>query len=68
MVEGVPFLKLVASQPKKPRVRHAGEPLECPDCKSRTLIEAHQPTYRAGRVSKGPATWLCPYCKKIVWP
>jgi len=60
-------LKLVVDRKAKPARTYAGEPLECPKCKNRNLIETFSPTFHAGRTRKGKRTgWACPYCQKIV--
>jgi len=60
-------LTLVSDKPKTGRT-YAGEPLECRTCNNRDLIETHQPRHKGGKIIKGKASWLCPYCQRIVWP
>lgn len=62
-------LKLVVDRKAKPNREYAGEPIECPTCKSRNLIETFSPRLKNGRIVKGKATgFACVYCQKQVWP
>lgn len=66
---GKSHLKLVTDKPQKPNRVYAGEPIECPICKSRDLIETFSPRLKGGRIVKGKATgFACVYCQKRVWP
>lgn len=62
-------LKLIVDHKKKPARKYAGEPIECPKCGNRDLIQTFRPRLKDGRDVKGKATgWACIYCQKIVWP
>jgi DNA-directed RNA polymerase subunit RPC12/RpoP len=62
-------LSLVVDRKEKPKRVYAGEPIECPTCGSRDLIETFSPTLKNGRVVKGKATgFACIHCQKKVWP
>lgn len=66
---GESHLKLVTNKTHKPKREYAGEPIECPTCKSRNLIETFSPRLKNGRIVKGKATgFACVYCQKQVWP
>jgi DNA-directed RNA polymerase subunit RPC12/RpoP len=66
---GKNHLKLVADKPQRSRRVYAGEPIECPTCRSRDLIETYSPHFKDGRIVKGKATgFACVYCQKRVWP
>lgn len=63
------MLRLVEDKPAKPKRVYAGKPIMCKPCNNMDLMELHRPTFKGGRITKGKASsWMCPYCRAIVWP